>query len=149
MRKLPRSSKAQRLNLLDEKRRSRKEGMEMSTRQKNDKTKGVSRRQFLTGSMAAFAGTLLAKDLFAQDKDLSSTKKSDVRLILLGTGGGPRPNKMRNQSAWVVIVNNIPYVVDCGGVSADSWSLRVSPLGLSKTFSSPITIPTIISNMET
>jgi ribonuclease BN (tRNA processing enzyme) len=65
--------------------------------------------------MAAFAGTLLAKDLFAQAKDLSSTKKSDVRLILLGTGGGPRPNKMRNQSAWVMIVNNIPYVVDCGG----------------------------------
>ena len=87
----------------------------MSSRQKDHKTKGVSRRQFLTGSMAAFAGTLLAKDLFAQAKDLSSTKKSDARLILLGTGGGPRPNKMRNQSAWVVIVNNIPYVVDCGG----------------------------------
>jgi len=41
----------------------------MSTRQKSDKTKGVSRRQFLTGSMAAFAGTLLAKDTFAQAKD--------------------------------------------------------------------------------
>jgi len=87
----------------------------MSTRQKSDKTKGVSRRQFLTGSMAAFAGSLLAKETFAQAKDLSPTKKSGVRLILLGTGGGPRPNKMRNQSAWVVIVNNIPYVVDCGG----------------------------------
>ena len=65
--------------------------------------------------MAVFAATLLAKDVFAQAKDLSSTKKSDVRLILLGTGGGPRPNKVRNQSAWVVIVNNVPYAVDCGG----------------------------------
>jgi len=87
----------------------------MSTRQKSDKTKGVSRRQFLTGSMAAFAGTLLAKDTFAQAKDPGPAKQSGTRLILLGTGGGPRPNKMRNQSAWVVIVNNIPYVVDCGG----------------------------------
>jgi ribonuclease BN (tRNA processing enzyme) len=65
--------------------------------------------------MAAFAGTLLAKDVFAQAKDLSPTKKSGTRLILLGTGGGPRPNKVRNQSAWVVLVNNVPYVVDCGG----------------------------------
>lgn len=36
-------------------------------------------------------------------------------MILLGTGGGPRPNKMGNQSSWVVLVNDIPYVVDCGG----------------------------------
>ena len=87
----------------------------MSGRQRGDNPKGVSRRQFLTGSMAAFAGTLLAKDGFAQVKDPSPAKKSDTRLILLGTGGGPRPNNMRNQSAWVVIVNNVPYVVDCGG----------------------------------
>jgi len=93
----------------------RREGSGVSTRQEKDNNKGVSRRQFLTGSMAAFAGTLLAKDGFAQVKDPSPAKKSDTRLILLGTGGGPRPNNMRNQSAWVVIVNNVPHVVDCGG----------------------------------
>ncbi|HUL23838.1 MAG TPA: MBL fold metallo-hydrolase, partial [Thermodesulfobacteriota bacterium] len=87
----------------------------MSGRQREDKPKGVSRRKFLTGSMAVFAGALLAKDGFAQAKDSGPTKKSDTRVILLGTGGGPRPNNMRNQSAWVVIVNNVPYVVDCGG----------------------------------
>src|SRR5512147_2186769 len=87
----------------------------MSDPKKSGRNKGVSRRQFLSGSMAAFAGTLLAKGVFAQAKDVAPTKQSGVRLILLGTGGGPRPNKMRNQSAWVVIANNVPYVVDCGG----------------------------------
>ena len=73
----------------------------MSDPKKSGRNKGVSRRQFLSGSMAAFAGTLLAKDVFAQAKDLAPAKQSGVRLILLGTGGGPRPNKMRNQSASV------------------------------------------------
>lgn len=89
--------------------------MNMSTQEREDKKRGISRRKFLTGSIAAFASTILAKDVFSQAKDLSPTKKTGTRLILLGTGGGPRTNKMRNQSAWVVIVNNVPYVVDCGG----------------------------------
>jgi ribonuclease BN (tRNA processing enzyme) len=93
----------------------RKEGVKMSTEERDDKKRGISRRKFLTGSIATFAGTLLAKDVFSQAKDLGPPKKTGTRLILLGTGGGPRPNKMRNQSAWVVIVNNVPYVVDCGG----------------------------------
>ncbi len=87
----------------------------MSTQERDDNKRGISRRKFLTGSIATFAGTLLAKDVFSQAKDLGPPKKTGTRLILLGTGGGPRPNKMRNQSAWVVIVNNVPYVVDCGG----------------------------------
>jgi len=87
----------------------------MSTQEREDKKRGISRRKFLTGSIATFASTILAKDVFSQAKDLSPTKKTGTRLILLGTGGGPRTNKMRNQSAWVVIVNNVPYVVDCGG----------------------------------
>jgi ribonuclease BN (tRNA processing enzyme) len=37
-----------------------------------------------------------------------------TRLILLGTGGGPRPKKVNMSSAQVIIVNDVHYVVDCG-----------------------------------
>ena len=79
--------------------------------------KGISRRGFLTGSAAIALSGLLTKKVFSQAKDSRPPKKG-TRLILLGTGGGPRPNKMRSQPSNVVLVNDIPYVVDCGeGVS--------------------------------
>ena len=37
-----------------------------------------------------------------------------TRLILLGTGGGPRPRKNSFASSQAIIVNNVAYVVDCG-----------------------------------
>jgi ribonuclease BN (tRNA processing enzyme) len=36
-----------------------------------------------------------------------------TKLILLGTGGGPRPRKERLSSAQVIVANDVPYVVDC------------------------------------
>lgn len=79
----------------------------------------ISRRQFLGSSVAVALMGLLPKKIFPQGKETPpSPKKTRTRLILLGTGGGPRPNKMRSQSSWVVLVNDVPYVVDCGeGVS--------------------------------
>jgi ribonuclease BN (tRNA processing enzyme) len=84
---------------------------------KYDKT--LSRRQFLAGSLAVAAGTMLAGQAGGQEKAAPAPpKKQGTRLILLGTGGGPRTNNQRNQSAWVVLVDNVPYVFDCGaGVS--------------------------------
>jgi ribonuclease BN (tRNA processing enzyme) len=89
--------------------------------------KGISRRQFLTGSVAVALSGLFSKKIFGQVKESTpASKKSGTRLILLGTGGGPRPNKMRAQSSWVVLVNDIPYVVDCGeGVSRQLVSANV------------------------
>lgn len=85
---------------------------------KQNKTSGITRRQFLTISSATFISSLLAGKLarnsFSQQIG-GSLKKVRTRLILLGTGGGPRPNKMRNQSASVLIVNETPYIIDCGG----------------------------------
>jgi ribonuclease BN (tRNA processing enzyme) len=76
----------------------------------------LSRRQFLGGSLAAAAAGLLPERLLAQAKSTSGPQgKSGTRLILLGTGGGPRPNTQRNQTSLVLIVKDIPYVVDCGG----------------------------------
>jgi ribonuclease BN (tRNA processing enzyme) len=37
-----------------------------------------------------------------------------TRLILLGTGGGPRPRKASSAPAQVIVRNNVAYVVDCG-----------------------------------
>ncbi len=76
--------------------------------------KGISRRQFLTSSAAIGLGGLLSKNVFAKSKESGPLQKSGTRLILLGTGGGPHQNRMRSQSSWVVLVNDVPYVVDCG-----------------------------------
>ena len=76
--------------------------------------RGISRREFMAGSLAAAAGILATNTLPAQT-GAPPQKKSGTRVILLGTGGGPRPNKMRNQTSQVVLVNDVPYVVDCGG----------------------------------
>ena len=37
-----------------------------------------------------------------------------TKLILLGTGGGPRPRKASAGPAQVLVINDTPYVVDCG-----------------------------------
>jgi ribonuclease BN (tRNA processing enzyme) len=79
--------------------------------------KGISRRQFLAGSTAIALTGFVTKRVFSQAKD-SASLKTGTGLILLGTGGGPMPKNMRTQSSWVVLVNEVPYVVDCGeGVS--------------------------------
>jgi glyoxylase-like metal-dependent hydrolase (beta-lactamase superfamily II) len=41
-------------------------------------------------------------------------KSTKTRLILLGTGGGPRPRKASSGSSQVIVANGTPYVVDCG-----------------------------------
>jgi ribonuclease BN (tRNA processing enzyme) len=61
----------------------------------------MDRRAFL-----AFASALsLPAGLHAQAK---------TRLILLGTGGGPRPRKENMASAQVLVIDDALYVVDCG-----------------------------------
>jgi len=43
-----------------------------------------------------------------------------VRLILLGTKGGPRPTpQFRGQPSQVIVIDGVPYVVDCGSGVAD------------------------------
>jgi ribonuclease BN (tRNA processing enzyme) len=50
------------------------------------------------------------------------------RLILLGTGGGPRPRKASSASAQVIVVNGTAYVVDCGDGVARQLVLAGIPL---------------------
>lgn len=65
-----------------------------------------NRRIFLAGSMALL-------------RVLSRAVRADVqaartKLILLGTGGGPRPRKASSASAQVIVRNDAAYVIDCG-----------------------------------
>ena len=49
-----------------------------------------------------------------------------TRLILLGTGGGPRPRTNRSAAAQVIVANGVAYVVDCGdGVARQLAAARI------------------------
>jgi ribonuclease BN (tRNA processing enzyme) len=58
----------------------------------------------------------------------ASGQTSKTRLILLGTGGGPRPRKASSASAQVILVNDTPYVVDCGDGVARQLAFADVPL---------------------
>ena len=66
----------------------------------------IKRRTFLAGAATLAAAAWLP--------DRSQGQGSKTRLILLGTGGGPRPRKASSAPAQVIIANDTPYVVDCG-----------------------------------
>ena len=65
-----------------------------------------SRRAFVAGAV-----TLMGA--FSQPCR-SEGQTTRTRLILLGTGGGPRPRKASSAFAQVIIRNNAAYVIDCG-----------------------------------
>ena len=78
-----------------------------------------ARRNFLLSSAALAAAALRPRGALAQGR------KS--RLLMLGTGGGPRPRKDRGATAHAVIVNDVVYVVDCGnGVARQLAAMGVA-----------------------
>lgn len=80
----------------------------------------VARRTFINGAVAATAAALWPR--------ASAAQASRTRLILLGTGGGPRPRKTVSAPAQVILVNNVPYVIDCGDGVARQLVLADVPL---------------------
>lgn len=79
----------------------------------------LTRRAFLSSTLAA-AGALRASIRAAQG--------GGTKLILLGTGGGPRPRKVSSASAQVIVCNNAAYVIDCGDGVARQLALAGVPL---------------------
>jgi ribonuclease BN (tRNA processing enzyme) len=68
------------------------------------------RRNFLSGAAALAATAALAPWHAARAQGPAKT-----RLVLLGTGGGPRViANGRAKSANLIVANGVPYVVDCG-----------------------------------
>lgn len=51
-----------------------------------------------------------------------------TRLILLGTGGGPRPRTASSAPAQVIVANGAAYVVDCGNGVARQLAFAGVPL---------------------
>jgi len=67
-----------------------------------------SRRELVLDMAAGYLSGASRQSAEAQ------TAPPKTRLILLGTGGGPRPGKMRVPSSQVVVINEASYVIDCG-----------------------------------
>jgi ribonuclease BN (tRNA processing enzyme) len=66
----------------------------------------MDRRRFLVGALTLAGAASWPRSATAQ--------RDKTKLILLGTGGGPRPRKTRSAPAQVILVNDTAYVVDCG-----------------------------------
>ena len=66
----------------------------------------MNRRSFLVTSAALGSVSWLRREGWS--------RAPETRLILLGTGGGPRPRTASSSPAQVVVANNSAYVVDCG-----------------------------------
>jgi hypothetical protein len=88
----------------------------------------MTRRSFLTGAVALPATARLAG------------AQGGTKLILLGTGGGPRPRKASSGSAQVVVSSGVTYVIDCGDGVARQLALPASRSRHCVTSSSPISI---------
>ncbi|MGQ0383705.1 MAG: MBL fold metallo-hydrolase [Gammaproteobacteria bacterium] len=87
----------------------------------------LSRRQLITAAGTLAAASTLPHALAAEP--------GKTRLILLGTGGGPRPKKDHAASAQVIVVNDSLYVVDCGdGVARQLVRAGLSPDRLRHVF---------------
>src|SRR6202795_1539144 len=69
-------------------------------------------RPFLDRRAFLARGALLAAGAWLPDR--AGAQNGKTRLILLGTGGGPRPRKASSATAQVIISNNSAYVIDCG-----------------------------------
>jgi ribonuclease BN (tRNA processing enzyme) len=66
----------------------------------------LDRRRFLIGAATIVGSALCSWPATGQ--------RDKMRLILLGTGGGPRPRKTSSAPAQVILFNDTAYVVDCG-----------------------------------
>ena len=95
-------------------------GNSMSEPMNPSRASDVGRREFL-----ARAATLTAMLALPRATDGQSTR---TRLILLGTGGGPRPRKLSSGSAQVIISNDVAYVIDCGDGVARQLAFADVPL---------------------
>src|SRR5215813_3107154 len=82
----------------------------------------INRRNFLiSGAAAAVTAGSFARSGLAQEKNRT-------RLILLGTKGGPRVGEAgRSNPSTLLLINDVPYLVDCGyGASKQLLTLGVA-----------------------
>ena len=80
----------------------------------------INRRQLLRRAVSVAAAATFAPTRI--------TAQSKSRLILLGTGGGPRPRKTSAATAHVIVIDGVAYVVDCGDGVARQLAFANVPL---------------------
>src|SRR5438105_14339785 len=81
-----------------------------------------TRRNFVALTASASLSLMLPRFAFNQEK-------SRTRIILLGTKGGPTLSSKsgRSNPSTVILINDVPYLVDCGyGVSRQLISAGIS-----------------------
>jgi ribonuclease BN (tRNA processing enzyme) len=74
----------------------------------------TTRRTFLTGALGLAAGVFHARSFAQQAATGRAAPPRGTRLVTLGTRGGPSVSLDRGQSASAVVVDGVPYLVDCG-----------------------------------
>jgi ribonuclease BN (tRNA processing enzyme) len=87
-----------------------------------------SRRLFMLGASAASVAASMPA--FAQTPAPGAAKPR-MRLILLGTRGGPGISPRRHAPAQVIVIDDVPYLVDCGNGTAYQYvaaGLRLNQL---------------------
>ena len=82
----------------------------------------LSRRRFLAAAGVSLAALAAPRAARAQSTGARS------RLIILATGGGPRPRKTRGATAHAIVVDNVLYVIDCGNGVARQLAQAGVPL---------------------
>src|SRR6202012_2686507 len=68
------------------------------------------------------AAPLAAPRVFAQ------MKKPRTRIVLLGTKGGPRVGLNVSNPANLVVVNHVPFLIDCGMGVSHQWVAAGVPI---------------------
>ena len=81
----------------------------------------LTRRHFLTAASFAACYTIFSRAGVAQ-------QNKSTRVILLGTKGGPRVGEAgRSNPSTLILINDVPYLVDCGyGASKQLLSAGVA-----------------------
>jgi ribonuclease BN (tRNA processing enzyme) len=91
-----------------------------------------TRRAFLAAAAGLTAGLTaevsLSGSVSASLRGAAASQGARTRLILLGTGGGPRPRAASSASAQVIVCNNVAYVIDCGDGVARQMAFAGVPL---------------------
>jgi ribonuclease BN (tRNA processing enzyme) len=98
---------------------------------------GLSRRHILAGLAAAPALSAAAAPATAQnaagfgEEQVKAALESatGTTLVLLGTGGGPRPGRTRRMTSHVMVTKDAAYVLDCGLGVTDQYARAGLPFG--------------------
>jgi ribonuclease BN (tRNA processing enzyme) len=78
--------------------------------------------------VAGVGTAFLPASALAQVISAVGAERRRMRLILLGTRGGPRPGGPRHAPSQVILIDNVPYVIDCGNGVA--WQYVAARLAL-------------------